>query len=100
MAACPEGKDADAGTMPTASMPANGGRARSNVSLNSVTSRALTATAPSAAAAARGSRRRQLASPHAPTSANSGHFTHQAEARRKTPVSGPQRIVSPTALTV
>lgn len=96
MAEWPEGNDADAGITPTASTPATGGRARSNSSLKIVTSSPAAATAPSAANVARG-RQRFRQSPAAAIAANSGHFTHHADASKSTNVAGLQRMLSPNA---
>jgi hypothetical protein len=76
-------------------MPARGGRARSKSSLKIVTRTPAAATAPSAASVARG-RHRLRQSPAAAIAANSGHFTHQADASRSTTVAGLQRMLSRT----
>jgi hypothetical protein len=60
-----------------------------------VTSSPAAATAPSAASVARGQRLRQ--SPAAAIAANSGHFTHHADASSRTNDAGLQRMVSPKA---
>jgi hypothetical protein len=73
---------------------ASEGRARSTVCLSTVTSSADAPMASKAETAARGQRRRHDASPQAPIAAISGHFTHHADAARKTSVSGSQRNVS------
>jgi hypothetical protein len=59
--------------------------------LSTVTVTPALATAATAANVARGSSARRAASPTAPTAAISGHFTHHADASRKTTVSGCQR---------
>ena len=82
--------------IPTASMPAPGGRARSNSSLKTVTRIPAAATAPSAANVARGKHRFRQ-SPAAAIAANRGHFTHHAEASSSTKVAGLQRMLSPNA---
>jgi excisionase family DNA binding protein len=78
-----------------ASMPANGGRARSNSSFKTVTRMPAAPTAPSAANVARG-RHRLRQSPAAAISAKSGHFTHQADARTSASVTGSHRRSSPS----
>lgn len=80
---------------PTASTPEAGGRARSKSSLRTVTATPAAATAANAATVARGRQRRRQ-SPAAPSIAISGHLTHQADASRRTNVSGSQRTLSPT----
>jgi hypothetical protein len=70
---------------------ATGGLARSNHCFRSVTTSPAAATAAPAAKVARGRLRHLAASPAAPKAAINGHFTHQAEASRKTTVSGCQR---------
>src|SRR5688572_602066 len=80
---------------PIASTPEAGGRARSTSSLRTVTARPAAATAPNAATVARGRQRRRQ-SPAAPSSAISGHLTHQADASSRTNVSGSKRTLSPT----
>ena len=74
---------------------ASGGRARSKSALSTVTSKAETPTAASAAPAARGVSRRREQSPAQPMAAINGHFTHQADASRSTNVSGWKRMLSP-----
>jgi hypothetical protein len=69
----------------------SGGRARSNAPFRSITVRPAIAAADSDAIAAAGSFRRHGASPHAPTTAISGHFTHHMDATMKRSVSGSQR---------
>src|SRR5918995_3977825 len=80
---------------PTASTPEAGGRARSTGSLRTLPPRPAAATAPNAATVARGRQRRRQ-SPAAPSSAISGHLTHQADASNRTNVSGSKRTLSPT----
>jgi hypothetical protein len=63
--------------------------------LSSITASPAAATALAAAAPAHGRRRRQGRSNAAPRAAISGHFTHHAEASRKSRVSGVQRMLSP-----
>jgi hypothetical protein len=94
VAAWPDGNDADAGMMPTASTPETGGRARSKSSLKTVTSAPAAATAPNAANVARGRHLRRQ-SPAAASAAINGHLTHHAEARSNRKVAGPQRMSSP-----
>ena len=94
MAAWPDGNDADAGMIPTASTPATGGRARSKSSLKTVTRAPAAATAPNAANVARGRHRRRQ-SPAAASAAINGHLTHQADASKSRKVAGPQRMSSP-----
>jgi hypothetical protein len=80
-------------------MPAlsSGGRARSKVSFSTITASPAAAAELAAAAPARGSIRRHGVSQTAPTQAISGHFTHQADARTNSTVSGAQRMLSPKA---
>jgi hypothetical protein len=93
VAAWPDGNDAEPGTAPIGSSvgSTSGGLARSKTDFSSITDRPASAAADEAARAAAGSFRRHLASPHPPTTAMSGHFTHHIEATTKSSVSGCQR---------
>jgi hypothetical protein len=71
---------------------ASGGRARSVSCFRSTVTPSATPAASVAQIAATGTAGCLVASPIAPTHATRGHFTHQAEATRKTAVRGPQRV--------
>jgi hypothetical protein len=90
----------DCGTTPIGSRPGSaiGGRSREARSFRSVTVRPAAAAAKLAARKAVGIRRRCDASPAAPTSAMSGHFTHHIDATTKRSVSGLQRTASPACI--
>ncbi len=69
---------------------ASGGRARSVAYLITAASPSAIVAANAAASAVVGITRLFAASQQPPAAAISGHFTHQAEARMKTAVAGPQ----------